>query len=178
MRKFVRLAASGVAGLVIATAPMALATAVPAGAASVPVSTVVRPAWPTVGLGARGQRVWAIQYLLKAWGYRLTADGRYGAATKADVKNFQRVRGLRADGIVGPATWPRLIITVWRGKRGWAVRAVQYNLRHGYGYRIGVDGIFGLQTRNAVLSFQRRHGLVRDGIVGYHTWQKIIWNER
>jgi peptidoglycan hydrolase-like protein with peptidoglycan-binding domain len=178
MRKFARLAASGVAGLVVATAPMALVTATPAGAATVHVRTVTRPAWPTVGLGARGQRVWAIQYLLKARGYRLTADGRYGAATKADVRNFQRVRGLRADGTVGPATWPRLIITVWRGKRGWAVRAVQYNLRHGYGYRIGVDGVFGLQTKNAVLNFQRRYGLFRDGVVAYATWRAIIWNER
>jgi peptidoglycan hydrolase-like protein with peptidoglycan-binding domain len=178
MRKFVRLAASGVAGLVIATAPMALVSAAPAGAATAAVRAAMRPAWPTVGLGARGQRVWAIQYLLKARGYRLTADGRFGAATKADVKNFQRIRHLRADGRVGPATWPRLIITVWRGKRGWAVRAVQFNLRHGYGYRIGVDGIFGLQTKNAVLNFQRRHGLFRDGVVGYTTWQALIWNER
>jgi peptidoglycan hydrolase-like protein with peptidoglycan-binding domain len=178
MRTFMRLAASGVAGLVIATAPIALASAAPAGAATAPARTALHPAWPTVGQGARGQRVWAIQYLLKARGYRLRADGRFGAATKADVRNFQRVRGLRADGVVGPATWPRLIIAVWRGKRGWAVRAVQYNLRHGYGYRIGVDGFFGLQTKNAVLNFQRRHGLFRDGVVGYTTWQALIWNER
>jgi peptidoglycan hydrolase-like protein with peptidoglycan-binding domain len=178
MRKIMRLAASSVAGLVIVTAPVALATAGPASAATVSVRTALHPAWPTVGRGARGQRVWAIQYLLKARGYRLAADGRFGPVTEHAVRNFQRVRHLRADGIVGSATWPRLVITVWRGKRGWAVRAVQFNLRYAYGYRIGVDGIFGLQTRNAVLNFQRRHGLVRDGVVGLATWQALIWNER
>jgi peptidoglycan hydrolase-like protein with peptidoglycan-binding domain len=178
MRKFVRLAASGLAGLVIITAPTALVAAAPASAATTTVRTAMRPAWPIVGQGARGQRVWAIQYLLKARGYRLAADGKFGPATKTAVRMFQRVMRLRVDGVVGPATWSRLIITLWKGKRGWAVRGLQTNLRYAYGYRIGIDGVFGQSTKNAVLNFQRRYRLVRDGIVGYATWQALIWNER
>ncbi len=178
MRKIMRLAASGVAGLVIVMAPAALATAGPASAATVSVRTAMRPSWPTVGKGARGERVWAIQYLLTARGYRLRADGRFGDQTQRDVRNFQRVRHLRADGVVGPATWPWLIITVRIGSRGGAVWALQHNLRFGYGYRITVDGRFGPQTKDAVLRFQRRYHLVRDGIVGYATWRALIWNER
>lgn len=178
MRKIMRLAASGVAGLVIVTAPAALATAGPASAATVSVRTAMRPSWPTVGKGARGERVWAIQYLLKARGYRLRADGRFGEQTKRDVRHFQLVRGLRADGVVGPATWSRLIITIRRGSRGGAVWALQHNLRYAYGYRIKVDGRFGPQTKDAVLRFQKHYRLVRDGIVGYATWRALIWNER
>jgi peptidoglycan hydrolase-like protein with peptidoglycan-binding domain len=138
----------------------------------------MRPSWPTVGKGARGERVWAIQYLLKARGYRLRADGRFGEQTKRDVRHFQLVRGLRADGVVGPATWSRLIITIRRGSRGGAVWALQHNLRYAYGYRIKVDGRFGLQSKDAVLRFQKHYRLVRDGIVGYAIWRALIWNER
>jgi hypothetical protein len=36
------------------------------------------------------------------------ADGAYGAGTAAGVARYQRMRGLAADGIVGPATWHQL----------------------------------------------------------------------
>lgn len=42
------------------------------------------------------------------------------------------------------------------------------------GYRTGgLDGIFGTQTRNAVLNYQRNRGLKVDGIVGCNTWRSI-----
>ncbi len=43
--------------------------------------------------------------------YRLGADvdGIYGPQTESLVKNFQRQNGLVADGIVGPASWQKLI---------------------------------------------------------------------
>lgn len=45
------------------------------------------------------------------------------------------------------------------------------------GYRTGgLDGIFGTQTRNAVLSYQRSRGLVVDGIIGCSTWRSIQEN--
>ena len=37
----------------------------------------------------------------------------------------------------------------------------------------GLDGVFGTQTRNAVLSYQRSRGLAVDGIVGCNTWRSI-----
>jgi murein L,D-transpeptidase YcbB/YkuD len=183
MRKIMKLATSGVAGLVIAATPVVLMSAGPASAAvsarpSAHVMPSRHPSWPVVGLGAHGNRVWAIQYLLRARGYRLRVDGRYGSATVADVRNFQLVRHLRVDGKVGPATWPKLILLVRPGNRGYAVRALQNSLRYGYGYRIAVDGFFGRGTRDAVLRFQRRHGLVRDGVAGMTTWRALIWNER
>ena len=38
----------------------------------------------------------------------------------------------------------------------------------------GVDGQFGANTKNAVISFQRNFGLMADGIVGKNTWSKIL----
>jgi len=38
-------------------------------------------------------------------GYTSTDDGRYGDQTEKNVKNLQRVAGLKEDGKVGPQTW-------------------------------------------------------------------------
>lgn len=64
-----------------------------------------RRGWPVVRQGARGERVVTIQYLLAARGYRIRVDGVFGRATKADVRNFQKVRHLTADGVVRQRTW-------------------------------------------------------------------------
>jgi len=40
--------------------------------------------------------------------------------------------------------------------------------------QIGVDGIFGEQTRSAVVAFQREFMLSPDGIIGPITWDKIV----
>ena len=40
----------------------------------------------------------------------------------------------------------------------------------------GLDGIFGAQTRNAVISYQRSRGLSADGIVGCTTWRSLQEN--
>lgn len=56
------------------------------------------------------------------------------------------------------------------GSTGPNVKLIQ-SLLNRIGYNAGsVDGFFGAQTRNAVLSFQRDNGLVPDGIVGPATW--------
>lgn len=39
---------------------------------------------------------------------------------------------------------------------------------------INADGIFGEQTRQAVIQFQSAHGLVADGIVGVNTWCALL----
>lgn len=45
------------------------------------------------------------------------------------------------------------------------------------GYRTGgLDGIFGSETRNAVIAYQRSRGLAADGIVGCNTWRSLQEN--
>lgn len=49
-----------------------------------------------------------VQEALVKVGYRLVVDGKMGAKTIAAVKNFQRVRGLVPDGIIGQKTAAKL----------------------------------------------------------------------
>lgn len=37
-----------------------------------------------------------------------------------------------------------------------------------------VDGLFGKQTKEKVIAYQKKHGLVPDGEVGINTWKKIL----
>ncbi|MEU1286978.1 peptidoglycan-binding domain-containing protein [Kitasatospora sp. NPDC005856] len=59
--------------------------------------------------GMRGDAVSALQRRLDAHGHRVAVDGVFGPETTAAVKAFQRAHGLKADGIVGPATWTGLL---------------------------------------------------------------------
>lgn len=62
--------------------------------------------------GDEGEQVKALQQLLMANGIKLPkygADGDFGAETKAGVIEYQRKKGLAADGIAGPNTWKSLL---------------------------------------------------------------------
>ena len=39
---------------------------------------------------------------------------------------------------------------------------------------LSIDGIFGKNTKDAVINFQRYYGLSVDGIVGCNTWRKLV----
>ncbi|NLB17968.1 MAG: LysM peptidoglycan-binding domain-containing protein [Syntrophomonadaceae bacterium] len=59
------------------------------------------------------------------------------------------------------------------GTRGEDVRQLQQDLS-GIGFSTyGIDGIFGVRTQNAVLSFQKAHSLQVDGIAGSKTKSKL-----
>ena len=55
------------------------------------------------------------------------------------------------------------------GNRGNTVKTMQQKLKNWGYYKGTVDGIFGNQTKEAVKYFQRRNGLVVDGIAGPKT---------
>lgn len=60
-----------------------------------------------------------------------------------------------------------------KGSKGIEVEKLQMTLKM-IGYPVGnIDGIFGNQTYNAVVNFQRTYGLVADGIAGRATYAKI-----
>jgi N-acetylmuramoyl-L-alanine amidase len=97
------------------------------------------------------------------------------------VRAFQQHRGLLVDGIVGEATYRALKEASYRlGARtlyhqfgaplfGDDVATLQARLQD-LGFYTGlVDGYFGLQTHNALMSYQREYGLSADGICGPET---------
>lgn len=45
------------------------------------------------------------------------------------------------------------------------------------GYNVQFDGIFGKNTKNAVIDFQEKNNLSADGIVGAKTWDKLLEGE-
>jgi len=129
--------------------------------------------WPVEREGSRNENVRSIQYLLGAHGIPVAVDKIFGPQTAGGVRQFQGGEGLTADGVVGPLTWPELIIQVSRGSKGPAVRAVQQQL-NARTSSLAVDGDFGPQTELAVRGFQQASGLVADAIVGPLTWNALV----
>ena len=79
-----------------------------------------------VAWGDQGADVTKIQQRLKQYGYMdAAADGIFGQATYEAVVWFQRKNGLKADGVVGPATAAALGITL--SGSGGAAAAGSYN---------------------------------------------------
>jgi len=124
---------------------------------------------------------------------RLTEDGIFGSMTLSAVVEFQRLFGLTVDGIVGKATWDKIMSECAGGQNippypgtplrlgsfGDAVRQVQRCLnnisnRHPSIPKVAEDGIFGTSTRLAVIEFQRLFDLEQDGVVGPMTWNRIM----
>ena len=148
-------------------------------------------AWPTYKKGGAQSKakVMALQYLLRNRGfYKSKVDGVFGDQTVAAARNFQRAKGLTADGVVGPQTWPVLLLRLRKGDRGDAVRALQIALRGVTGATGGpdahvfigqeTDGVFGASTRKNVLKYQKywNDDVLRtvDGVIGPRTWGALL----
>lgn len=73
---------------------------------------MVKVELPVLKKGAKGEAVRTVQRLLLQLKYSLDgygADGSFGGATERAVKEFQKEKGMTADGSVGLATWGRLL---------------------------------------------------------------------
>ena len=140
--------------------------------------------WPLVRRGNQQHPVQTLQYLLRARGHTVTADGIFGPNTESALRAFQQEKNLSVDGIVGPNTWSALIIQVKQGSQGDAVRGMQEefqfrNLSGDPSQGLQVDGIFGPKTDAAVRGFQQAlhtdiPSVAVDGIVGPVTWRALV----
>jgi peptidoglycan hydrolase-like protein with peptidoglycan-binding domain len=135
--------------------------------------------WPVVQSGSQDHPVRTLQHLLRAHGQSVAVDGIFGPLTEAAVKAIQTSSGLTVDGVVGPQTWPALIVQVQQGSTGDAVRGVQEefqfrNLSGDPNVGLQIDGIFGALTDQAVRGFQQALAVTVDGIVGPLTWRALV----
>lgn len=128
--------------------------------------------WSLVSVGETSDRVAVVQHLLRAHGHGVVVDGVFGPATDATVRTFQAAANLVPDGVVGPLTWPKLVVKTGIGSSGETVRAVQCLglLRFPGDDPLVVDGVFGPVTAERVRSVQADWGLAQDAIVGLQTW--------
>ena len=68
--------------------------------------------FPLLKAGSEGAKVAVLQTLLIGYGYGCGgygADGDFGSGTESSVRAFQSHAGLSVDGIVGEATWKKLL---------------------------------------------------------------------
>ena len=99
----------------------------------------------------------------------LTADGKYGNNTKKGaIKAYQKILGVTADGVFGAAS-KAAVKTLTEGSKGNDVHILQGMLYcRGFDPN-GVDGIFGPGCTKAVKNFQKSKGLGADGHAGKDT---------
>jgi N-acetylmuramoyl-L-alanine amidase len=128
--------------------------------------------------GDRSLEVTDVQARLRALGYKIDDDpGHFGAATTAAVRTFQQDRHILVDGIIGPHTWGQIVEASWvlgdrdlylkhPAMRGDDITVLQTRL-NALGFHAGKeDGIFGVDTDQAVRAFQKEYGVAGDGIFG------------
>lgn len=105
----------------------------------------------------------------KATWYRISYI--YAAVRKlAELKSIGQIQNLYS------GEWPG--VTLREGSKGVDVQLLQYYLASiGVFYKeigeVAIDGRFGQGLEQAVIAFQKRFGLIQDGIVGRATWDRI-----
>ena len=133
---------------------------------------------PILRLGSKGTAVTELQKLLTARNaYYGAIDGIFNEEVEYAVIVFQNWVFRKEDGIVGQLTWQSLYTgapvnmpVLKRGMQGKAVVTLQNALALTGNFQQEANGIFGPVTEAGVKSFQRRSGLLADGIVGEKTW--------
>lgn len=110
---------------------------------------------------AQRRQIWNVAYSLGVWGYVEPLS-----MTPTWV-HFDRRYGTPACG--GTSGYP----TVRNGSRNTYVLIMQDALNAlGYSTKT-LDGIFGVNSENALKAFQRNNGLTADGICGCRTWTRL-----
>ena len=130
----------------------------------------------------------------------VTKDGIYGRATEDAVRQFRRNFGLADGGNVTPVIWDALYkvyldilnavtptlpnqgfpgTNLRRGDTGENVKLMQTYLnvisrRYPSIPPVAEDGVFGGDTENAVIAFQRAARLNPTGIIDVSTWERIV----
>ena len=133
---------------------------------------------PLLRRGSSEPAVVELQKLLLHWEtYFGLPDGVFDRKVELAIKAFQHRVFLKEDGIVGALTWQALYtgipvhMPILRlGSQGKPVVTLQTVLRGVGFFHEAINGQFDPCTDAAVRAFQKRYGLVSDGIVDAYTW--------
>ena len=141
------------------------------------------PSIPKIS-GSRGYFEQTTQNAVKQFQqiFNLNSDGIVGKETWYKIRQiYNGIKGLSelySEGITISEAERKYESVLKKGNSGPSIRILQYflnflshfNLKLPY---VAIDGIFGDETRDAVLTFQSLYGLDVDGIVGRDTWDMI-----
>ncbi len=138
-------------------------------------------------LGDTGNNVKILQEKLKILGfYNAMITGSFGLSTEVGVKAFQRQYNLEETGIVDNRMWQLLfeltetaedmtrvnsLLSI--GSTGEEVRELQTKLKALLYYTGSINGIYDLETENAVKRFQLNNDLTTTGTTNNQTWNLI-----
>ncbi len=132
---------------------------------------------PFVRIGDRGAGVTRLQQSIIAAGISLAggADGVFGNATAAALKQYQKALGLEATGVLDEASVTSLGLPLPKlGDTSAEVKRLQQLLiTGGTAIRGGADGIFGPVTASAIKTFQLVNGLPDTAILDDTTAVKL-----
>lgn len=112
-------------------------------------------------------------YLKNKYGFSIVVDNLYGNQTKTFlVKALQKEIKVVVDGIFGNQTKSKCpsIRKTTTGNIQWLIQAMLICK----GYTLTLDGIYGAETENVIKQFQKKMGIVVDGITGPQTLEKLF----
>jgi len=122
-------------------------------------------------------KVKELQKLLKLYGYRVgNADGKMGSLTRQAIAQYQEDQDLKVSRFVDRATWEKLNYFVDLGlitNGELDVLTIQKVLKEAGCDPGKIDGKTGQKTKQAVVQFQKKHGLKADGTIGVKTLNQM-----
>ncbi|MEG1809784.1 MAG: peptidoglycan-binding protein, partial [Oscillospiraceae bacterium] len=134
------------------------------------------------------------EYLYPSLGF-LKVDGIFGYNTQSTVMQYQQIKGIAVDGIIGEITWNSIVIDfstipipstdvypgypLSQGSTGTPVVTMQHKLNGIQPTYTAInvqaeDGVFGQNTADATRRFQKQFALTPDEVIGEKTWYAIV----
>lgn len=109
-----------------------------------------------------------LQQVVRSGDFEGVLSYAIGLYQRVPIKVFTLTSPSRVVLDIPVMSWPQLKT----GSTGTDVLAAQHMLR-ARGYLIKADGIFGAQTKAAVVAFQKAKHLLVDGVIGRQTWTAL-----
>ncbi|MGQ4271519.1 peptidoglycan-binding domain-containing protein [Nocardiopsis changdeensis] len=135
--------------------------------------------WPEYSMGDVDADILAAKLLITEQGFDPGAeDAEFDGEFRAAVLNYQAANDLEDSGTLNAETWLLLREQTFGeygpGSRGNVVRAVQHLINAKFEAHLGVDGIYGPDTEDAVRWVQDFFGIGVDGITGEYTFRALV----